>query len=476
MLCMCGRLQAEPLLLPRQWSGDAAGTTGNIKLMAECIAGIPLANRQVFTVGNPVVVVGTYFDGVGLAGTANLAGFIEYIQDGITANDIRNRCVEVYRFIVEYCTKDSEVWLLGFSRGAFTVRSVAGMINNFGIVDKTNFQLEPVPTDSRTDPDPVCAEVYRMYRSRDKQFRPDATYPGEFRDMYSLKLGTRPTIKFMGLLDTVGSLGVPTINAGYGLEFLFYDQVVSEQVENVYQALAAHDVFFGFDPCFVRRKPGTMSGFTLEVWFPGAHWDLGRQRFVPFRTTGGLLERVAHRISARLNLLGVNVEPTLECSVEPLNWMLRCMRQTDPSLFPETSYDEALGRCLEDLHPIRLPFLPQALKQNALEELNNRFFHSLSPLSASLALRDRQIPEYSDANFIGKRGEEGANANNEAAFSNPESGFNSKAYNMFKALRSGVGGIRWVPYGQSKPPTAARPLEALTCSCKCSCSVGSAPL
>ena len=454
MLCVCGRLQAEPLPSPRQWSGDAAGTTGNIKLMAECIAGIQLANRQVFTVGNPVSVVGTYFDGVGLAGTPDLAGFIDYIQDGITANDIRNRCVEVYRFIVEYCTKDSEVWLLGFSRGAFTVRSVAGLINNFGILDKTKFQLEPLPTDSRAEPDPICAEVYRMYRSRDKQFYPDADYPKKFKDMYCLDLGTRPAIKFMGLLDTVGSLGVPTVNAGYGLEFLFYDQVVSEQVENVYQALAAHDVFFGFDPCFVRREPHTKSGVTLEVWFPGAHWDLGRQRFVPFRTTGGLLERIAHRIIDVTNLLGVNIEPTLECSVEPLKWMLRCMRQTDASLFDDGGYDEAVHRCMTAPWQDNIPFMPHALRKNALEELNNRFFHSLSPLSASLALRDRQIPEYSDANFIGIGGQDGAD--NEPAFINPESGFNSKAYNVYKALRAT--GIRWVPYGQSA--AAAAPLAA----------------
>ena len=456
-------MQAEPWLLPRQWSGDAAGTTGNIKLMAECIARIPLANRQVFPVGDPVSLVGTYFDGVGLGGTPDLAGFIEYIQDGATANDIRNRCVEVYRFIVEYCTVDSEVWLLGFSRGAFTVRSVAGMINNFGILDKAKFQglLKPLSEDSRMEPDPICAEVYRMYRSRDKQFHPDAKYPGDFKEKYCLNLGTRPAIKFMGLLDTVGSLGVPTVNAGYGLEFLFYDQVVSEQVENVYQALAAHDVFFGFDPCFVRREPGTKSGVTLEVWFPGAHWDLGRQRFVPFRTTGGLLERVAHRIMDVTNLLGVNIEPTLACSVEPLKWMLSCMRQTDRSLFDDDAYNKAVKLCEEDFPQNYIPFLPHALTKNALEALNKRFFDSLSHLSAGLALRDRQIPEYSDANFIGK-GKDGAN--NEDAFKSPEpSGFKSKAYNIYQLLRPT--GIIWVPYGQSS--SAAAPLAAPPCSCKC---------
>ena len=445
---------AEPLLWLRQWCGDAAGTTGNIKIMAECIAGDQLANKQVFRVGT--TVVGSYFDGVGLAGTADLPGFIEYIQDGAVANDIKDRCVEAYKFIVEQFTEDSEVWMLGLSRGAFTVRSVAGMINNFGILDRGKPEVEL---------DTFCTEVYRMYRSRDKHFHPDAPYPAEFREKYCVQLNGRAPIKFMGLLDTVGSLGVPKVNAGFGLEFLFYDQVVSGEVENVYQALAAHDVFFGFEPCFVRREHGySKPGVTREVWFPGAHWDLGRQRFVPFRTTGGPLERAVHGFLDVTNLLGVNIDPTLKCSVEPLKWMLRCMRLTDPDLFDEAGYDRAVGSCLQEPWQDSIPLVPRALKKNALETLNTRVFGSFSPLSASLALRDRQIPEYGDANFIG--GEHGTN--NEPAFVSPGSGFDSKAYNTYKALRPA--GITWVPYGYTE--AAAPALAARSCSCKCKCGDG----
>ena len=249
----------------------------------------------------------------------------------------------------------------------------------------------------------------------------------------------RPAVKFMGLLDTVGSLGVPKVNAGFGLEFLFYDQDVSEQVENVYQALAAHDVFFGFDPCFVRREDGySKPGVTQEVWFPGAHWDLGRQRFVPFRTTGAWWERLAHSISNVTNVLGINIEPTVECSVEPLEWMLRCMRQTNASLISDAGYRDAVNRCLEVPREDSFPFARRALKKNALETLNKRFLQQFSPLFAGLALRDRQIPEYSAANFIaGPNG-----ANNEAAFISPGSGFNSEAYNRYKALRPA--GVTWV--------------------------------
>ena len=118
---------------------------------------------------------------------------------------------------------------------------------------------------------------------------------------------------------------------------------MSSEVENVYQALAAHDMLSGFDPCFVRRKPGTVSGVTHEVWFPGTHFDLGRQRFVPFRTSGGLLEKAAHYACNLFNVLLINIEPTLELSVEPLKWMLNCMHLTDSKCVKWVMSDSAMG-------------------------------------------------------------------------------------------------------------------------------------
>ena len=427
--CLAG-LRAEALLLPRQWCGDAAGTTSNVKLMAECIARRPLTDKEVFRV-DMTNVVGCYFPGVGLAGTADLPGFVEWLSNGATANDIMARCVEAYRFIVDHFTADSEVWLLGLSRGAFTVRSVAGMINNFGILDKDKPALEGKL-------DTFCDSVYRMYRSRDEKYKPKEPYPAEFKAKYCVSLHGRPPIKFMGLLDTVGSLGVPKVNAGLGLGYEFYDQNVSGEVQNVYQALAAHDRLFGFDPCFVHRQPGTNPGVTREVWFPGAHYDLGRQRFVPFRTTGGLVEKAAHAICDWTNILFVNIEPTLSCSVHPLKWLLRCMRLTDSDLLSDADIVAAERSCLREPLQDRIPFVPRALEKNAFDHMSTRFFRRFSPIFAGFALHDRQIPVYSDANFIG--GENGAN--NELAFISPGSGFESKAYNTFKALRPS--GITWV--------------------------------
>lgn len=62
-------------------------------------------------------IIAGYQEGVGLNRT-----FLEYIWDGATAFAIGDECISVYKFIVENYTDEHEIWLCGFSRGAFTVR------------------------------------------------------------------------------------------------------------------------------------------------------------------------------------------------------------------------------------------------------------------------------------------------------------------------------------------------------------------
>jgi hypothetical protein len=83
------------------------------------------SNPFATSIDGPNIVAG-YQEGVGLNRT-----FLEYIWDGATASAIGDECISVYKFIVENYTDEHEIWLFGFSRGAFTVRCVTGMINNY---------------------------------------------------------------------------------------------------------------------------------------------------------------------------------------------------------------------------------------------------------------------------------------------------------------------------------------------------------
>jgi hypothetical protein len=107
----------------------------------------------------------------------------------------------------------------------------------------------------------------------------------------SWERGSLPPVVFMGLLDSVGAEGIPSMNFNAPpnkiIEYdYFHDVKVSSEVQHVFQAAATHDRFGPFQPCPVRRSPdlaasveGPAGGYegnypgvdftTDEVWFPG---------------------------------------------------------------------------------------------------------------------------------------------------------------------------------------------------------------
>jgi len=176
------------------WCGPETGTRTNIQILAELI-GIDVTDSKKELHDPKRNLKAKYFDGIGLGST-----FFAYLFNGSTANDIASMCLEVYTFIAEHFNKDTEIWMFGLSRGAYTVRCVAGMINNCGIVK-----------DSSED---LCKQVYRIYSSPYDEDAPYSKQSVTFRERASWD-DVAP-IKFMGLFDTVGSIGIPNLDAGNG--------------------------------------------------------------------------------------------------------------------------------------------------------------------------------------------------------------------------------------------------------------------
>jgi hypothetical protein len=220
---------------------------------------------------SPIIIAG-YQEGVGLN-----RNFLEYIWDGATASAIGDECISVYKFIVENYTSEHEIWLFGFSRGSFTVRCVAGMINNCGII-------KVLPDYTPDEVQRLCYDVFRTYRSplpQDKPHSDDCEHlKGDATHVWQVK---RP-IRFMGLIDTVGALGIPRLNAGIGFDwapFEFFDQNISSVVQDVYHAPALHDRLWIFQPCLVfpNLEDKSQPARITQVWFPGTHYDVGRMTF-----------------------------------------------------------------------------------------------------------------------------------------------------------------------------------------------------
>ena len=304
------------------WCGRETGTKTNVYRLARII-GIPIgdADSDKEHVLRTDTVRARYRHGVGLG-----SSFLDYLFNGITAQDLQDECIAAYRFIVENYTEGDEVWLFGLSRGAYTVRCVAGMINNCGIVRECA---------TREDTGLLCEEVYRMYRSRYDINRPHAVQSEEFRRRRSWPLigdekdgepRRRPPVRFMGLFDTVGSLGIPSFTGGVGLDWPeFYDNVVSSVVDQVCHFVSLHDRFYIFQPCLARRKdPANMHGI-YEEWLPGVHYDLGRQRFRFFRVGAGAFESLL----AHWSFASKVIEPNEVLADLALLKMLRSIRQSD---------------------------------------------------------------------------------------------------------------------------------------------------
>ncbi|KAG0320093.1 hypothetical protein BG000_003693 [Podila horticola] len=230
------------------WCGSETNTRSNIYLLAEMI-GIDMT-RQEPDKAAPIElgdskpgVKACYFPGGGLGRT-----FLDYLFDGSTGNDIRIHCTETYKYIVKHYSEDYEIWMFGLSRGAYTVRCVAGMINNCGIIKR---KREGAHLNDATI-DGLCDEVYKIYRSPYPEDAPKSGHILEFKKKASHNVAT--PIKFMGLLDTVGSLGIPKFDGGVGLHYPeFYDHKISSEVEKVYHACAIHDRLWAFEPCRALR-------------------------------------------------------------------------------------------------------------------------------------------------------------------------------------------------------------------------------
>ena len=104
---------------------------------------------------------------------------MDYLFDAATASDLAEEVISTYRFIVDHYTPDHEIWMFGLSRGTYTVRSVTGLINNYGILNPkalglTNDQINR-----------LYQEAYSLYKSRDPNNAPYAPDSLDFRQRNS---------------------------------------------------------------------------------------------------------------------------------------------------------------------------------------------------------------------------------------------------------------------------------------------------
>jgi uncharacterized protein (DUF2235 family) len=204
--------------------------------------------------GKKVEQLKYYTEGVGTS-----PGSDKYLG-GLLGWGINENVIEVYRFIVDHYEPGDEIFLFGFSRGAYTVRSVAGLIRNCGILKYQYHQK--------------IERAFEIYRSRKPKDKPDSPQPKFFKNSFCHPEG-ESAIKFLGVWDTVGSLGVPFRLLSFGKRHRFHDVELGRHIANAYHAVSIDDRRVFFRPSlWVKDKKHTHQKLE-QVWFNGCHSDVG---------------------------------------------------------------------------------------------------------------------------------------------------------------------------------------------------------
>jgi len=231
----------------------------------------------------PDQIVG-YFRGVGtdrgekVTGGAFGWGLFDQIKDG-------------YRFLRENFQPNDRIYIFGFSRGAYSARSLAGMVLRCGIIKRDadpkfpdlGSDLLTTQQDGNLRMD-VVDRVFALYkRAYDPKNRPEVE---RFKQRYCHDTGLR----LVGVWDTVGSLGVPDGVIPFLKKFDkaldeklygFLDTDLNPRVEAAYHAVAIDEHRKPFLPTLWTVPGGAaprvnVPGSSVEqTWFVGAHSNVG---------------------------------------------------------------------------------------------------------------------------------------------------------------------------------------------------------
>jgi uncharacterized protein (DUF2235 family) len=185
-----------------------------------------------------------------------IGSYYDRVRGGVAGLGIHKNIMDGYRYIVQNYEPGARIYLFGFSRGAYTVRSLCGLINNCGILKR--------PDARRIE------EAFQHYKRKGADYKPSGKASVEFRRRYSHALRE---VHFVGVWDTVGALGVPFSVLGlFDSDDEFYDTKLGDNVHIARHALAIDERREDFEPTLWQPRPGLD---LKQVWFAGVHADIG---------------------------------------------------------------------------------------------------------------------------------------------------------------------------------------------------------
>lgn len=185
-----------------------------------------------------------------------IGSYHDSVIGGMTGRGLHKNIIDGYRYIVQNYTPGTRLYLFGFSRGAYTVRSLCGLINNCGILKRPDARL--------------IQQAFDHYKKTSADYAPAGAASVKFRADHS---HDSREVHFVGAWDTVGALGVPFSLMGlFDRKDEFYDTKLGSNVRIARHALAIDERREDFEPTLWLPRDGLD---LQQVWFAGAHSDIG---------------------------------------------------------------------------------------------------------------------------------------------------------------------------------------------------------
>jgi hypothetical protein len=239
-----------------------------------------------------------YIKGVGTSGFKPFA-----LLDGATGIGVPSNVRKLYRFISWNWEAGDQIYMFGFSRGAFTIRTLIGLIHSEGLIP---IQIGGEPM-SHAGMRRNSLAAWRSYRSNTTSWKDTLftiTIARFIRDILlgfvhltgrlflrhpfyravaeqTAKQGRKDVpITFVGLFDTVEAFGVPIEEFRRAIDFAiwpisFRNRVLSESVDCARHALSLDDERETFHPVRIDLEKSRRPERIKEVWFAGVHSDVG---------------------------------------------------------------------------------------------------------------------------------------------------------------------------------------------------------
>lgn len=261
---------------------------------------------------------------------------------------------EAYIFLMRHWRPGDQIFIFGFSRGAFTARAVAGMVNQFGLLHP---HLENMVT--------TLVHVYFSDAEGDleQQAHLDKV-AGDIRRLCTPADSGKHEVYFVGVWDTVSSIGLPP----FSREIQKMPTVTGKRMRHVRQALALDEHRRPFRPRLYGENnfplPNEHGQTLKQEWFAGAHCDVG-----------GGYPRGQDRLSDEALQWLVEEARRLQLRARPVplpaaDAVVHCESQTNP-------WWAAAGLCVRDTHRVRV----------------GNEWRSLVPVRSSAGTADLQFPQ-----------------------------------------------------------------------------------